>query len=600
VDELARMDGAVGVVRRLGASVGRSAGTVRLGADVGAAAAFVLLLAAPLLFTNNGFMADFTNHLWLVLAQAHALVAAHHPSYFIQTTPNVFEPFFAFDGGSLYATSGTAATLLGGHYVVAYVGTAIVAMVAAYGGLLWLARQLGLRNWTAHAPALTFVASAYYVTNLYGRGDWPEFVAVSTIPLLIASATHLLRASRWTPLPVALFVVAAIYFTGSHNITLLWGSIVLVVSLAVLSAALGVRRVSRSRALRLVALLALAAAVNAWFLLPDVLYGGQTAAGRGPFRWSATAFLNDPRVLFDPLRTVPRESSTPGLFVQVPDWFLAWALVAIAVLWRGASRNLRRAFLALTGILAALLVLITSSAPWDVLPFLLGRIQFAYRLNTYVALAVAGLVLVAAIAIQHRSECEENSRVRTIALHAALAVAAMVSVALCVWQLWIPATGLAGWTYPDRRAALVSPHVLPRTWYAPVGYADTTLPVIRSHQSLLFEPELVRGDRLVQTVTPPPGLVPFSTNIVASELVTMRGIVPLGRTRDGHVVARRAAAGGGPVRVLVERADPWPVTVGTGISIAAVAALLGLLGRHLWLRRTAPARAARAERGSAA
>ena len=86
----------------------------------------------------------------------------------------------------------------------------LLAVAAAYAGLVWLARQLGVRSWMAHAPAIAFVTSAYYVTNIYARGAWTEFMATSTIPLLVASACRLARAQRIAPLPAVLFVISTV------------------------------------------------------------------------------------------------------------------------------------------------------------------------------------------------------------------------------------------------------------------------------------------------------------------------------------------------------------------------------------------------------
>jgi hypothetical protein len=63
------------------------------------------------------------------------------------------------------------------------------------------------------------VSAPYYLTNLYGRGDIPEFFAVSMIPLVVASATHLVRAKSWTVGPTFLLIFSVVFFTGSHNIT---------------------------------------------------------------------------------------------------------------------------------------------------------------------------------------------------------------------------------------------------------------------------------------------------------------------------------------------------------------------------------------------
>jgi hypothetical protein len=47
------------------------------------------------------------------------------------------------------------------------------------------------------APALAVVTSAYYVTDLYGRGAWPEFMATSAMaPLLAVHIAGLERVGR--------------------------------------------------------------------------------------------------------------------------------------------------------------------------------------------------------------------------------------------------------------------------------------------------------------------------------------------------------------------------------------------------------------------
>src|SRR5439155_19099184 len=188
-------------------------------------------IASPLLFTSDGFAPDFTNAIWLARYQQHLIAAHLHPTLFLHTDQlGVFYPQFAFYGGTLFALTGALAAALGGSTIVAFEIVTVAAIAAAYGGVFWLARQLGVRGLLAHAPALVFVTSAYYVTDLYGRGAWEEFMAVSALPLMLAASLRLLRG-RWRAGPVACLVAASVVFSGSHNITLLWGSTVAVVAL---------------------------------------------------------------------------------------------------------------------------------------------------------------------------------------------------------------------------------------------------------------------------------------------------------------------------------------------------------------------------------
>jgi hypothetical protein len=545
--------------------------------DVAGIGLAMLVIGGPALFTRNGFMYDFTNHLWFVFVQEQAISRHLVPTYYLNApVVGAFYPFFVFYGGTLYAATGALAALIAGHVTVAYVGASLLAIAAAYGGLLWLARQLGVRSWMAHAPAITFVAGAYYVTNLYGRGAWPEFMATSMIPLLVASGWRVARAPRIEVVPATLFVIATVLFAGSHNITLLFGSLSLIGGLILLRIALGreVAAVDAGRLLRIAILLALAVAVDAWFLLPDVVHQGATVIATDPgVSWHATSFFDTPAVLFDPLRTVPRQSTSPGLFVQAPDWFLLWVLIAGAVLWRRAGRALRRVGVALLLLLAVFLIGIMVGPVWDHVPRTLQQIQFPYRLNTYLDLTAAGLVLAAVIAIERSAPPRIALRLRY-----GLGAATAISLALCVWQLSVPNTD-APLSYRNRDAVLGSPHVTPRTWYDPGVYNDASQPIVATPtRSLLIDPTRISGNALTLTVTPPPGAAPFATNIAgAPYLLSVRGgLVRVGRTIRGLSVLRRRVPGRGPVTIALGPGG-GALTIGRDITLLAIVVLLALL-----------------------
>ena len=70
---------------------------------------------------------------------------------------------------------------------------------------MWFSLLWGRRGWRAHAAPLVLVTSAYYVTNAYARGVWPEATAASSLMLVLAAGVHLLRADRLRALPTAVF-----------------------------------------------------------------------------------------------------------------------------------------------------------------------------------------------------------------------------------------------------------------------------------------------------------------------------------------------------------------------------------------------------------
>lgn len=96
---------------------------------------------------------------------------------------------------------------------------------------------------------------------------------------------------------------------------------------------------------------------------------------------------------------------------------------------------------------------------WDLMPRTLREVQLPYRLNTFVALCTAGLVLIGVLAVQNT-----NNAHRRGLLSRALAGAIAISIALCVWQLWVPNTH-GDVSYADRSGVFLSTHSTPRTWY---------------------------------------------------------------------------------------------------------------------------------------
>jgi hypothetical protein len=548
-----------------------------------AGAVVVLVVGAPAAFGNSAFVNDFVNHLWLVWVQTTAV--QHHlvPTYFVSTNTNgVFYPFFMFYGGTLYAATAALAAVLGGRVLVAYVAVILLAIAAAYGGLVWLGRQLGIRGWVAHAPALVFVTSAYYVSDIYGRGAWPEFVAVSMLPLVIAGGWYVARSPNLRVLPTAIFVLATVVLSGSHNITLLLACCYAAGLLAALRLSLGRRfRIPAARARGLLALLALAVAVNAWFLLPDLVHASQTFASQTRYTWASAGEFNTPAVLFDPLRTVPFQSTTSALFVQVPDWFLAWALVTAFSLWTAAGREFRRAAVVLLAALGLLLALITIKPVWNALPAVLRVAQFPFRLNSYVALSISGLVAIAALRLQ---QVAPNTRHRW--LTGLLIVAIVVSSGICVWQLFAPTTSTDRF-YADRDDVLYSVHRAPPSWYDTGDYADTSDKVIsRPLPHLTVNPNGATGNHATFTIDPPPGRALFAVNVVAGPYAVQigGGVRRVGRTSRGLAVLERTTDSPGPVQMTLVPAG-GSVAIGQWISLAAIGGLLILLTTTVLKRR---------------
>jgi hypothetical protein len=465
---------------------------------------------------------------------------------------------------------------------------------------------LGVKGLLAHAPAIVFVTSAYYVTDLYGKAAWAEFMAVSALPLLCAASLRLVRG-RWRAGPVACLVVASVVFSGSHNITLLWGSTVVIVALACYWLLSGrSRELPLRRMLAVAGVIALGAGLNGWYLLPALGYAHDTNISGHVIPWSATYAFNTFGEVFDPLRSVPLGAETPALYVQAPVWALIWGLIALPFVWR--EKRLRAAVATALIVLAGLLVLIMSSSAWSLLPTPYQLAQWAHRLQTYVALGCAGLVLVGTLALTRRAQSGRATRWdRLLKLGLGLAVA--FGVGLSAWQLWVPNTHIALGNYSSysnrgdalRNTTLVCRPpgpcsgaaggwtVLPHSWNAGSDYGDRSLPVIATTAEYTFDPAQVKDDRLVALASVPPGLQPFATNISSPpNLVNVGGGVRvIGRTisrsacpggcwEGGNLVLERTADGSGPVPVELSARLSAPVLLGRIATWASAALLLAL------------------------
>ena len=397
-------------------------------AEVLAAVALLVLLTRPLIFGDSDRGADFYTHYWYVWHQSEALQHGG-PSLYAHDVPTVFTTLFAFYGATLYVLTAALGILLG-SVLHGYVLTYILAFASSYGGWWWLARQAGLGRLVAHVPGIVFVTTAYAMTNIYLRGAWPEHVAVGAIPLLAASGISILRADRLRLGPALALLLSSIVFSGSHNITLLLGTIFLVVLAVLLLAGVPQARglVTRRGLLRIAMLVIPALMVSAWFLVPDIVYRNHTLVGTSTELWRL--FLTDSRALVtaDHLFTLGRGTADP----EVPHY--AFALPVLAMVWvviaTIASRpRLRdpwlRVLLILAGVTTLLILAMTHPSVLRG-PFVM--LQLSYRLESYINLAICGAVLATLVLLRNAP--------RTAALIArwALAPIAAISIVLAVGQ----------------------------------------------------------------------------------------------------------------------------------------------------------------------
>ncbi|MGA2320214.1 MAG: hypothetical protein ABSG95_05670 [Solirubrobacteraceae bacterium] len=557
---------------------------------------FVVGVLALPLFTDRTFGNDWPDHLWLVWQQSQAITQLGHPSYFLQSASGVYEPFFAFYGGTFYAFTGGISALLGEHPTVAYVAVIIGAFAGAYAGWTWLAHQVGVRGWWAQMPGLIYVTSPYIITNSFGRGDMPEFVGTASIPLVAASALAVLRGERLRLPSAAILVFASAWFTACHNITALWGTTFLVATAIVLLFAVGSarREIRPRRVLALFGLAVLGAAINAWYLFPTLAYAGRTAIAK---RGGVGAFQFDTaHLLFDPLRNEPNEIvsprngegwlNAPGTFnVQMPVLAFGWALAALALAWRRLAAPVRRFAIGMLAIVGVLVWLILTNM--SIVPNPWQHIQFPYRAQTYVTLGVCALVLAAVVALPRIAA----RRLRAIAIGAIAFIAAM-SFTQAILQQWSQQSSL-----PTRRAIFQPNDKFPPSWYAEFDYADASMRAIGfgdfvavpgvtvtggNGESILPVP--VHGLRDTSVVTfPSPGPRPMVTNVYGGPyLVKVTGARVIGRSPSNELAIEPLAPKGQEARVTFSTAHTLPVVLGKAVTGAAIILCLLLTAWAAW------------------
>jgi hypothetical protein len=556
---------------------------LRVAASAGPPVLVIGFLTWPMLFTSSGMEEDWDLHMWAVWRQSLAIARDHSPTLFINDLTSVYYPMYAFYNSTIYSLDGLLAILLGHAYVTAYVATYVLGFAAAYGGWYWLARMAGLGRWLSQAPGFIFITSSYYLTDVYGRGDWGEFIAISTIPLLVAAGLHVLLEERLKLLPALTLMGSTLVFFGSHNITMLWGTSTLVALALVVAAAVpqARRRITRRGAIRVAALVAPAPFLSAWYLLPALAYGrniwivhnfGYAHSLRN------TLYLVSAKHLF----TLSRASAATPLSqyfpLALPIMAVAWVIAGVAFsLWRRKDEPWRRALWIFSGMALLLGIVMTHPSLTLTLPAPYAVIQYEYRLEAYVLLGLCAAMIAVLVLARERIG---RSRVWA----GSLALVLIVSAVGAVQQVD---------HYPrlaDRYSTFSwsNPPVTPKGPRKLIDFEDTTEPSLNpgSVPEVHFPPEAVHDEKVALAVNLPSGQLVRSNLASAPYLVTVTGASIVGRSRNGLMVLRVAPhPPGAAQRIAVRRADGLPIRLGRLLSLLALAylalALLVLLARSL-------------------
>jgi hypothetical protein len=543
---------------------------------ISTSAVLIGALAWPMLFTNSSFGGDWFHHLWFVWHQSLNIRANHVPGLFLDTSFSVYYPQYAFYGGTIYALAGALALAPGSSPATAYVFTYLLGLMAAYWGWYWIGRIAGLGRWFAHVPGLTFATSAAYLTLIYGRGDWPEFLGVSMIPLMIASGASVVKAKRLNVGPSLALAGSSIVFFGSHDLTILWASTLFVITgLIILACIPDARCTIRGPVIaRLAGLVVPALLVSAWYLLPTVAYASHTQIGHSGYveaRQTLRATIEI--VSWHNLFTLSRANSVygvPGFALSLPILAIFWALASIPIsIYSGRLSTEVRMLLIFSGVTVVIVVLMTNLGMLLALPKPYELLQFSYRLENYVLVGLSAIILTALVVVQ-----KGTRRVR-------------------VWR-WTIVPVLVVSAIGAIQQTDAYPHAIPRDYVTAgfvgeafaqkyLDYSDESLPIVdgESLPDLNFPLAAVHSDRVSVSTHLPAGRRVLTNIDTGPYLVQVTGATVVGRAQDGFLVlaldpnapARRAARH--PASTPTETISLGPAT-GLPIELGRILTVMGM------------------------
>lgn len=535
------------------------------------AAVVIFLLITPMLWNHNFIGYDWYAHLWYIWHMEGSLRANGFPSLFTHNLLGVFDPHYAFYGGTLYVLAGLISVVVG--HVAAFVITWIGAFSMAYGGFYWLGRQAGLSSLTAHAPCILFVASPWWLMSIYAWGSWGQAVAISSLVLLVASGISILRDDRLRLGPAAALAVSTTMYTGSHNLTMAWAStLALIVTAVLLALVPGARRLITRRGLkRLGVVMVPAFLVNAWFFLPDVIYQADTAIAKNTFM--AESFLRTSMFYVDSenlLRLSARnpQPGFPHLDFHLPLLAFAWIVIGLVVF----RPKLRSSWLWTAATFLAVMIVIwqvMTHVEWILgLPTPYDRIQAPYRLGAYITLGLGG-ALVCTLALGARAK--SWGRWWVLALLPIVVLTFAQGKQLVDEPLGFNPAG-PPWSTPQ-------PYQTKSQWMGAGDYVNARLPGVQVDPSMpfiLFQPEDAEdGDRVTASVPAGPNQYIASNLKAATWLINVEGAKIVAIDQLGNAVMQTDPNNSsGVAKVTVSATSPWPVTLGRILTALAILTLL--------------------------
>jgi hypothetical protein len=501
-------------------------------------------LALPFILGQNSWY-EWGNSLWLLQLQTAHVQAHGFPTYFIDVAGTYFYPQQLFYAGPLISVLAYPSVILGAWPVFA--ATTAAAFMAASAGISWMARNLGAPARLALLPGLLFASTPYFVSNLYGRGDWAELIATGALAVALGAATSLL-VGRSRPGgaagTAAILALAVATIAGVHNLTLLFSALLApLLALAVLPLIEAPGRLVLRRYLIVIGAAVLGLALDGVFLVPNVWLAGRTYISHvsASLLTQVTGF-DQLGIILNPLPAQPVGITGNDVRTQTLALALAWALGAGA--WVAVRRRLpRHAATALTVLLVSSIgvaLLVSHPQWWLHFPMTLQAIQFTFRLVTFLA-----LLTVVAVAILLSLRAIRSNRATVALLVAATAWQLGVAVYLALGTSPLPPrTGTSAATIRPTATPVSYPSFQQQSFRMFVEYPVTTPSAVASVRPV--------GDDTPSHVelygSQPAGSF-VATSIVGSPLIRITGDVSVSGVSSDDF------------DVLYIKRSPWRATV---------------------------------------
>ena len=248
-----------------------------------------------------------------------------------------------------------------------------------------------------------------------------------------------------------------------------------------------------------------------------------------------------------------------------------WAAFALAIGWRSLGAAWRRIAVGLVCVTVVLLALVMFHQPWLVVPSLWRNVQFVIRLQTYITLAVMGLLMIGTLAIG----CERSARTRR-ALTVGLAAVGVLTAYQACQQVWTLPSVLR-----NRGVVFANEHTPPPSWYAMDDYADVSQPVVNPTLGVVPGLTESNGQLSLPLAGPPRSSYAFRytspkagtvwTDILGGmRLVNVAGGRAVGRTSTNWMVVALPVSAGRSSKLVFSGAHPWPVKLGIAGSVLSV------------------------------